>query len=99
MVGDRDLQILQEGWSVDRAPEVVERVWAKAAELGYERVFRPTVGGGITDDHIPLLDAGIRAVDVIDLDYPWHHTTEDTVDKVAVRSLQIVGDVAVALVR
>jgi hypothetical protein len=99
MVGDRDLQILQEGASAERAPEVVERVWSKARDLGHARVFRNSVGGPITDDHIPLLDAGVRAIDVIDLDYPYHHTTEDTLDKVSARSLQIVGDVAVALVR
>lgn len=99
MVGDRDLRLEQEGHSVQRAPEVVERVWAKARELGYRRYFVPAVGVPITDDHLPLLDASVRAIDVIDLDYPWHHTTEDTVDKVSARSLQIVGDVAVALVR
>ncbi len=99
MVGDRDLTILQEGHSVRRAPEVVERVWNKAKELGYERFFRPTVGGAITDDHLPLLDAGIRAINVIDIDYEYWHTTEDTIDKVSPRSLKIVGDVAVALLR
>jgi hypothetical protein len=99
MVGDRDLRIEQEGYSVERAPEVVERVWAKARELGHQRHFVPAVGGAITDDHLPLLDVGVRAIDVIDLDYPWHHTTEDTADKVDARSLQIVGDVVVALVR
>lgn len=99
MVGDRDLRIEQEGYSVERAPEVVRRVWAKARELGHQRYFVATVGTPITDDHLPLLDAGVRAIDVIDLDYPWHHTTEDTADKVSGRSLQIVGDVAVALVR
>jgi len=99
MVGDQDLRIEKEGWSAERAPEVVERVWAKARALGYERYFTATVGGAITDDHLPLLDAGVRAIDVIDLDYPWHHTTEDTADKVTARSLQVVGDVAVALLR
>ncbi|MBI2071868.1 MAG: M28 family peptidase [Gemmatimonadetes bacterium] len=99
MVGDKDLRIEQEGHSAERAPEVVERVWAKARELGYQRYFVATVGIPITDDHVPLLDASVRAIDVIDLDYPWHHTTEDTADKVTARSLQIVGDVAVALVR
>lgn len=103
MVGDRDLQFLQEGYSVERAPEVVERVWAKARELGYQGYFRPTVGGGITDDHIPLLDAGVRAIDVIDLDYgpnnSYHHTVEDTEDKLSAKSLQVVGEVALALVR
>jgi hypothetical protein len=103
MVGDRDLELSQESNSVARAPEVVERVWSKARDLGYGRVFRPTVGTSATDDHIPLLEAGVRAIDVIDFDYgpgnSYWHTVEDTLDKVSARSLQIVGDVAVALVR
>jgi hypothetical protein len=53
----------------------------------------------LTDDHLPLLDRGIRAIDVIDYDYPYWHTVEDTPDKVSARSLQIVGDVMVALLR
>lgn len=103
MVGDRDLELPQESNSVARAPEVVERVWSKARDLGYGRVFRPGVGTSATDDHIPLLDAGVRAIDVIDFDYgpgnSYWHTMEDSLDKVSARSLQIVGDVAVALVR
>ncbi len=99
MVGDRDLEIFQEGNSVDRAPEVVERVWNRARELGHGRVFRSSVGYTMTDDHIPLLGVGIRAIDVIDFEYPHWHTTEDTLDKVSAASLQIVGDVAVALLR
>lgn len=99
MVGDRELGILQEGHSARRAPEVVERVWGKARDLGYERIFRPSVGGAITDDHLPLLDAGIRAIVVIDIDYPYWHTTEDTLDKLSARSLKAVGDVALALLR
>jgi hypothetical protein len=99
MVGDKDLQILQEGYSVSRAPEVVQRVWDTAERLGYGRVFVPRVGEALTDDHVPLQQAGIHAIDVIDFTFPYHHTTEDTIDKVSAASLQIVGDVAVALVR
>lgn len=103
MVGDRDLRIYQEYNSAYAAPEVVERVWTVADELGYGDVFRPTVGGPITDDHLPLIEVGIRAIDVIDLDYgpgnSYWHTTEDTLDKLGAESLQIVGDVAVALLR
>jgi Zn-dependent M28 family amino/carboxypeptidase len=99
MVGDKDLQFLQEGYSISRAPEVVRRVWDTAERLGYGRVFVPRVGEGFTDDHVPLQQAGIRAIDVIDFTFPYHHTTEDTIDKVSAASLQIVGDVAVALVR
>jgi hypothetical protein len=99
MVGDKDLQILQEGYSVSGAPEVVQRVWRTAEERGYGRIFVNRAGQALTDDHVPLQQAGIRAIDVIDFDFPYHHTTEDTIDKVSAESLQIVGDVAVALVR
>ena len=99
MVGDKDLKISPERFSVDRAPEVVERVWTAARDLGYGRYFPETITGPITDDHVPLLDAGIHAIDVIDLDYPYWHTTQDTADKLSVESLQVVGDVAVALLR
>ena len=98
MVGDADLQVYQEGYSAARAPEVVTRVWDVARELGYGDVFQPTVRYTLTDDHIPLLDRGIRAIDVIDYDYPHWHTVEDTPDKVSAASLKIVGDVAVRLV-
>jgi glutaminyl-peptide cyclotransferase len=99
MVGDKDLQILQEGYSVSGAPEVVQRVWRIAEQRGYGRVFVNRAGEALTDDHVPLQRVGIRAIDVIDFDFPYHHTTEDTIDKVSAESLQIVGDVAVALVR
>ncbi len=94
MIGQADLRIPQEGWSVQRAPEVVDLVWRTAADLGYANVFVPTTTFEITDDHLPLLDKGLHVIDVIDLDYAWHHTTEDTMDKLSSRSLKIVGDVA-----
>jgi len=99
MVGDKDLQFQQEGYSMANAPEVVQRVWQTAARLGYGRVFQARAEQPLIDDHVPLQQAGIRATDVIDFDFPYHHTTEDTIDKVSAASLQIVGDVAVALVR
>ena len=99
MVGDRDLEIPQEGYSAQNAPEVVQRVWQTADRLGYGRIFLKRVGTALTDDHVPLQAVGIRAIDVIDFDFPYHHTTEDTIDKVSAESLQIVGNVAVALIR
>jgi Zn-dependent M28 family amino/carboxypeptidase len=99
MIGDADLRIYQEGYSVSRAPEVVTRVWERARALGYGDVFQPVVRHTVTDDHLPLLDRGIRTIDVIDFDYPHWHTVDDTPDKVSARSLKIVGDVMVALVR
>lgn len=98
MIGDRDLRIPYEMNSFQQAPEVVSRVWQTAADLGYGNVFVQESGGLITDDHIPLLNAGMKVIDVIDLTYPAHHTPYDTMDKVSAKSLAMVGDVATALV-
>ncbi len=83
---------------------MVERVWSRAADLGYGRVFRASVRHTVIDDHVPLQEVGVRAIDVIDFDYGgpdnrYWHTTEDTLDKVSAESLQIVGEVALALLR
>lgn len=111
MVGDASLQLYQEGHSASAAPEVVSRVWGVAKELGYSKYFIPEVGGAITDDHLPLIAAGLRVIDVIDMDYcsdggtqcqgterNLHHTHGDTIDRISARSLKIVGDVALTLV-
>jgi len=114
MIGDADLQLYQESNSVQRAPEVVARVWQTAADLGYSKYFISQVGQQITDDHVPLLDKGLRVIDVLDIQYGplpaghdaftasspnYHHTMQDTFDKVSAKSLQVVGDVAVTLVK
>ncbi len=99
MVADKDQQFYYEGNSQAFAPEVVERVWHTAADLGYGRIFIPGVKHTLIDDHVALQKAGIHAIDVVDFDYPYWHTTEDTIDKVSAASLQVVGDIAVALVR
>ena len=100
MIGDADLNIPQEMYSAQNAPEVVQRVWAKAKDLGYDKYFLPDMRSyTITDDHYPLLKAGLRVIDVIDIDYDAHHTMGDTVERVSAKSLKIVGDVAMALLR
>jgi glutaminyl-peptide cyclotransferase len=99
MIGDKDLDIYQDPISLQRAPEVVSLVWNEAQSLGYSKYFiNSPLNQGVTDDHVPLLDAGIHAIDVIDFDYPPHHTPDDTFDKLSAHSLQVVGDVATALV-
>ena len=97
MIGDKDLRIPYEMNSFQQAPEVVSRVWQTAADMGYGDTFVQESGGLVTDDHIPLLKSGMRVIDVIDLDYPPHHTPHDTMDKISAKSLAIVGDVATAL--
>lgn len=111
MIADADLNITQEPNSVRAAPEVVNLVWRKAADFGYDRYFLPQqYGSPITDDHVPLLQKGLRVIDVIDLDYGprgpegtvltnYHHTLQDTMEHISRKSLQIVGDVALGLIR
>jgi hypothetical protein len=99
MIGDKDLSIKKEDYSVQQAPEVVDRVWGKAQELGHGDVFVGESQGAVTDDHVPFLRAGYHMIDVIDLDYPYHHRPTDTLDKISARSLSVVGEVAEALLR
>lgn len=114
MIGDADLNIYEEANSVQNAPEVVSRVWQTAADLGYAKYFIAQVGQQIIDDHVPLEQKGLRVIDVIDLQYGplpklhdaftepnpnYHHTMQDTFDKLSAHSLQVVGDVAVTLVK
>lgn len=101
MVGAKGLQIPYEQYSQAFAPEVVDRVWRVADSLGYRGVFLHQAGPALIDDHTMLQHAGIHAIDVVDFDgyHAYWHTIEDTVDKVSATSLQIVGDVAVALLR
>lgn len=100
MVGDRDLRFLQEPISRVHAQDVVDKVWAMGAALGYKKVFpEESTGYDITDDHVPLIDKGFKVIDVIDLEFPWHHMTSDTIDKVSAQSLEITGRVALAVIR
>ncbi len=88
MIGDADLNIYKE-WNSD--PLITEEIWGLAASLGYADHFMPEYKYSILDDHIPFLQAGIPAIDIIDFDYPYWHTLEDTPDKVSAESLEIVG--------
>lgn len=99
MVGEPNAVFEQEANSAQGAPEVVRRVWSTAQRLGYGAMFTNRAGLSITDDHVPLLARGLRIVDVIDLEYAWHHTPDDTADKVSAETLGMVGRVAMALIR
>lgn len=90
MVGDAELDLPLEANS---DPALREAIWKTAAELGYGEIFRPELGYAVIDDHIPFLESGVPAVNIIDLNYPFWHTTQDTPDKVSPRSLQVVGEV------
>lgn len=90
MIGDAAQNIY---WEKNSDPSLNQEIWGVAETLGYEEHFIPHVKYSIMDDHTPFLQAGIPAIDIIDFDYPYWHTVEDTVDKVSAQSLQAVGDV------
>lgn len=98
MIGDRDLQIYKETNSVYAASDLVDRVWRTAEQLGYRQQFPNAVKYTIMDDHVPLIEAGVPCIVLIDFDYPYWHTLQDTVDKCSPQSLQIVGEVVSSVV-
>ena len=92
MIGDRDLEIPMEGYSRAASPALLSELFGIADELGYSQ-FKDRRFGAIIDDHLPLIQAGINAVDLIDFEYEYWHTVEDTPDKCSPESLEAVGDV------
>jgi len=98
MVGDKQLELPREGNSQDKALSVTDKVWAAGKSLGYGKVFSDNISYSIGDDHIPLINAGLPCTDVIDFNYAYWHTTQDTVDKCSPESLKIVGDTVAKVV-
>jgi len=89
MIGDADLNIYRERNS---NVALTDQIWATAKSLGYEKQFIDEYKHSMLDDHTPFLEAGIPAVDIIDFDYPYWHTMQDTPDKVSAESLKAVGE-------
>jgi Zn-dependent M28 family amino/carboxypeptidase len=87
MVGDADLQLY---WERNSHADLNNEIWQVAQELGYSQ-FIPEYKYSILDDHIPFVQLGIPAIDIIDIDYAYYHTTQDTTDKVSAQSLEAVG--------
>jgi hypothetical protein len=92
MIADRDLELKRD---LNSSPWLTQIIWSAARERGLGRFF-VNDATAIEDDHLPFLEAGVPAVDLIDLDYPAWHTADDTLEAVSARSLQVVGDVLLA---
>ena len=99
MIGDKDLDIQRE---TNSTPWLVGLVAQAAKKFGYERYFFQQEMA-VEDDHRPFVQRGVPCIDVIDLDYgpnnSYHHTAQDTMDKVSARSLTIDGDVFMETIR
>jgi glutaminyl-peptide cyclotransferase len=99
MIGDVDLNIEHDANST---PWLEDSIFKAATQLGYQsHFFARTMG--VTDDHLPFVERGVPSADLIDFDYGYndvfHHTTDDTVDKLSPNSLKIVGTVTLETVR
>jgi glutaminyl-peptide cyclotransferase len=75
-------------------PWLTDLLWSTAARLGYGKVFVDD-RANIEDDHLSFLKRGIPSADIIDLDVPYWHTAQDTLDKVDPRTLAITGHVLI----
>jgi glutaminyl-peptide cyclotransferase len=99
MIGDKDLDIQREtkstGWLVDLVRQA-------AHKFGDDRYFFQTEEA-VEDDHLAFVERGVPSIDVIDLDYgpnnSYHHTAQDTMDKISAHSLTIDGDVFMETIR
>jgi len=92
MIGDRNLRIKRD---LNSTPWLTDIIWGAARREKLAAYFVADTTQ-VDDDHVPFLEAGIPAVDIIDLEYPPWHTAGDTIEAVSARSLQIVGDVVLA---
>lgn len=93
MVADKDPSFPIEYFSYIQAPWLVNEIWSLANELGYEE-FKTNIVGPIYDDHRALyLNSYIPAIDIIDFDYPYWHTIQDTPKNCSAKTLKIVGNV------
>jgi glutaminyl-peptide cyclotransferase len=99
MIGDADLNIEHD---TNSAPWLVDLIFKAAARLGYQSHFFAR-SMAVTDDHMAFLQHGVPSADLIDFDYGYNdvfwHTTDDTVDKLSPKSLEIVGTVTLETVR
>lgn len=102
MVADRTPLFPVEENSQRYAPEVVDRVWGVAEQIGLGHLFPRRVGSSVTDDHIPLNQAGIRTINIIDFEYgpdnEFWHTHRDSIENTGPEGLDAVGRVLLALI-
>ena len=96
MVGDKQLVLPIERYSLEYHPKLVRHLWDRAKDMGLD-AFIGRVDYAIYDDHIPLNEiAGIPSIDLIDFKYPnsyanFWHTMNDIPENCSEESLGQVG--------
>jgi glutaminyl-peptide cyclotransferase len=107
LVGDPKAVFKKEAYSMQAAPNIVNFVWNTARELNL-KTFSQEVGSGISDDHLPLIQEGMRVIDIIDMDLVGHNTTDpnrkywhthnDTMKNISAATLKEVGTLLLTLI-
>jgi hypothetical protein len=95
MIGDKDLTITLSPYS---PPDLAKGILGAATALNVRENFS-YFDRDIKDDHAPLNDIGIPSIDIIDFDYVYWHTADDTLDKLSPVSLRKVGAVTLYFLR
>lgn len=102
MVGARDATFYREGYSMEYAPHIVNKVWESSKKFGYQNFFLDDDIGGITDDHVAINEiAGIPTINIIQYDKSpkvmgfgfYHHTHRDNMSVIDAATLKAVGEV------
>lgn len=91
MIADADLSLPMEGYSLAKASKLTFNLW-KVGNTYYPETWKMQRGPMIYDDHMPFIAIGKQYIDVIDIDYPAWHTTNDTPEQCSAKSIEIVGD-------
>jgi glutaminyl-peptide cyclotransferase len=99
MIGDKNLDIIED---TNSSAPLLRLVWQTANDLGYGKYFLETATA-MEDDHMPFVRKGVNSLDLIDFDYgpnnAYWHTEQDTTDKLGAHSLEVVGNVLIAVLR
>lgn len=92
MVGDRDLRLQPDPASLRQHPALVDAIWSTGQRAGLRPFDRAPLSTPLLDDHVPLSEAGVPSILLIDYAYPPWHTHADTLDKLGAASLEAVGE-------
>lgn len=91
MVGSADAKFMFESYAYTKYSSLYDNVWTVAQKLGYSNYFYNSHYGVIVDDHTPFIESDIPFIDIIDMGYSYHHTHEDSYDKIDAKTLEAVG--------
>lgn len=99
MVGSFDPEFMYESYAYTKNGYLYNYVWDTAKKLGYSNYFLNKQYGVIVDDHTPFLELNIPFIDIIDMNYSYHHTQADTIDKISEDTLYKVGSLVEYIIK